>query len=102
METDDTTWVELSTTLDRVADDIAERGTATELWVLDALAAAARDLCPGAAAALADWEGSEVARLRAFGIVHGVLLRDRSLADRAQLLRRLGGSSAPLLAVGVQ
>jgi hypothetical protein len=44
--------------------------------ILEALAAAARTLCPGAAAALVDWEGPEIARLRAFGIVHGALLRD--------------------------
>lgn len=98
MNTYDTTSVDLSRTLDRVAYDIAERGTVSELWVLDALATAARDLCPGAAAALADWEGSEMARLRAFGIVHGALLRDLTPESRALLLARLRGSSEPALA----
>lgn len=62
--------------LDTIAERIAEFGTRSERAALEALAAAARPLCPGAAAALADWEGSEVARLRAFGIVHGALLHD--------------------------
>jgi hypothetical protein len=44
--------------------------------LLEELAAIASALSPGAAAALVDWNGAEVARLRAFGIVHGVLLRD--------------------------
>ncbi len=99
MNTNDTTSVELSETLDRVAYDIAERGTITELWILDALATAARDLCPGAAAALADWEGPEVARLRAFGIVHVALLRDLTPDGRGQLLARVQGSSEPTLVV---
>jgi hypothetical protein len=62
--------------LDGTAHRIASRGTHSEALVLEALAAAARNLCPGAAAALVDWEGPEIARLRAFGIVHGALLGD--------------------------
>jgi hypothetical protein len=70
------TTTDLHELLDATAHRIASRGTHGESVVLEALAAAARTLCPGAAAALVDWEGPEVARLRAFGIVHGALLRD--------------------------
>ncbi len=96
MNTYDTTAAELATMLNRVAYDIAEGGTATELWILDALAAAARDVCPGAAVALADWEGAEVARLRAFGIVHGAVLGALTTSDQQQLLQRLRGSCEPV------
>ena len=75
--------------LDRAADRIVSSGTKTESAVLEAMAAAARDLNPGATAALVDWGGSEVARLRAFGIVHGILLRELPSTVQAQLLAQL-------------
>lgn len=75
--------------LDRTADHIVSSGTAIESPVLMTMAAAARDLSPGAAAALVDWGGSEVARLRAFGIVHGVLLRELPSTRQEQLLAQL-------------
>lgn len=75
--------------LDRTADRVASNGTEKEMPVLAAMADAVRDLNPGAAAALVDWGGPEVARLRAFGIVHGILLRELPSAVQAQLLAEL-------------
>jgi hypothetical protein len=84
MDTNRETFMELTRILDSTADHIVEHGTVAEPRILCAMAGAARRVRPGAAAALVDWEGSEVARLRAFGIVHGVVLRD--LDPREQLL----------------
>lgn len=75
--------------LDRTADHIVSSGTRAESPALATMAAAARDLNPGAAAALVDWNGSEVARLRAFGIVHGVLLRELPSTVQEQVLAQL-------------
>ena len=47
----------------------------TEAGILRGDGRRRRRVCPGAAAALVDWGGAEIARLRAFGIVHGVVLR---------------------------
>lgn len=88
----------LTDILNRTADRIVTEGTPTESRTLEALAAATRELCPGAAAALVDWNGSEIARLRAFGIVHGVVLGDLPVAARTQLMAQLTGVSAHELA----
>lgn len=75
-----------------LADRVVELGTRDEAPALEALARAAGEASPGSAAALVDWDGSEIARLRAFGIVHGVVLRDLSPVQQAALLDGLGGS----------
>lgn len=78
----------LEDTLERTADEIARHGTHSELTVLEELAIAAGRMCPGAAAALVDWNGPEVTRLRAFGVVHGALVREiasRQVRDVAWL-----------------
>jgi hypothetical protein len=98
MDTDRSTTVELRAILDRTADRVAADGTRAESLALRVMEAAARELCPGAAAALIDWKGSEVARLRAFGIVHGVLLRDLSAAAQTQLAVQLSEASVHELA----
>jgi hypothetical protein len=85
--------MELNELLNRTAHRIVADGAQVESLALHAIAAAAMDLNPGAAAALADWNGPEVARLRAFGIVHGVLLRELPTAAQAQLLTQLLGAS---------
>ena len=85
---------ELNMHLDRTADRIVDRGTRTEAPALVAMAEAARQLMPGASAALVDWDGSEVARLRAFGIVHGAVIRDLPSEAQARLLTRLRGGFA--------
>ena len=86
--------MELSEILDRTADRLVADGTRAESRTLLAMADAARELSPGAAEALADWDGSEIARLRAFGIVHGVLLRELPANARPHLLTRLRGTGA--------
>jgi hypothetical protein len=88
-------WRRLESILDRVAERIVERGTRTEAPTLCAMSAATRHLSPGAAAALVDWDGSEPARLRAFGIVHGVVLRDLGARACSRLLDELTGTAQP-------
>ena len=81
----------LATLLAGVAQRIAECGTATERRALRAVHDATRWSAPGAAAALVDQDGSETARLRAFGVLHGVVLGVLGPEDRAWLLDRLRG-----------
>ncbi len=90
--------MELTEILDRTAHRVVAAGTASRSRTLQAMAAATHDECPGAAAALVDWEGSEIARLRAFGIVHGVVLRDLSTDAQQHLLRQLAGTARHELA----
>ncbi len=85
--------MELNEILNRSADRIVADGTRAESRTLQAMAAAARGLTPGAADALIDWTGSEIARLRAFSVVHGVLLRDLPAHAQTELLNRLLGAS---------
>jgi len=73
------------------AERIVEQGTAAESRILEEVAAATRATFPGAAAALVDWSGSEVARLRAFGLLHGVVLSELGPHDRSRLLDRILG-----------
>jgi hypothetical protein len=81
--------VELEHALGRVADRIAEQGTAVERGALHAVAGAARWLSPAAATALVDWTASESTRLRAYGVLQGVVLRGLDRDDHAWLLDRL-------------
>ena len=78
--------VGLAALLARTGERVAMGGTRSEMRTLEAMAAAARAEAPGASAALVDWDGSEVARQRAFGIVHGVVLRLAPGAARRRLL----------------
>lgn len=84
---------ELGRVLGQVAERVVEHGTLTEARVLHAVAAASQEACPGAAAALVDWNGSEIARLRAFGIVHGVVLEVLGPLGRSVLLEQVLGTS---------
>ncbi|MFE6254546.1 hypothetical protein [Agromyces sp. NPDC057865] len=86
--------MELKDILDRTADRIVADGTHVESSALQVMGAAARALCPGAAAALTDWSGSEITRLRAFGIVHGVLLRDLPTTSQVRLAEQLAGGAS--------
>ena len=98
MDTDKSMITELIEILDRTAHRIVDDGTRTRSRTLQLIAVATQDLCPGAAAALVDWDGSEIARLRAFGIVHGVVLRDLPADTQQHLLRRLVRASTHELA----
>jgi hypothetical protein len=80
---------ELAHLLGQVADRVAESGTESEKEAAHALSDAARLHAPGAADALVDWEGAEAARLRAFGVLHGVVLHVLGAEDCAWLLDRL-------------
>ena len=84
----------LGVLLNGIAEQIAEEGTVTERAALHALHDAARWSAPGAAAALVDWDGPETVRLRAFGVLHGVVLGVLGQEDRAWLLDRLRGGSS--------
>ncbi len=84
---------ELESILGGIAERIAVYGTVTESRVLRAMSDVSGDACPGAAAALVDWTGSEIARLRAFGIVHGVVLHVLGPCDHARLLDEVFGSA---------
>jgi len=83
--------VELARLLADVAEKVAERGTGSQRRVLAEMAAATRSVAPGAAAALVDRDGSEVARLRAFGRLHGVVLNELTEPQQHRLLERLRG-----------
>jgi len=75
--------------LDGVADRVLERGTGSERPALQAMADAVRVVAPGAADALVDWDGSEAMRVRAFSVLHGVVLHVLGSEDRAWLLEQL-------------
>ena len=81
--------MELTDLLTSTAYRIDAEGTRTQSRILGILAAAVRRIAPGAAAALVDWEGSEIARQRAFGIVHGIVLHELDDHDRDMVLFRL-------------
>jgi hypothetical protein len=89
--------MELNELLNRTADHIVSDGTQAESLTLQAMASAVPDLNRGAAAALVDWNGSEIARLRAFGIVHGVLLRELEDSAREELLTHLLATSTAVV-----
>ena len=73
----------LKSILNVIADVIMAKGTTAARKDLTALAAAVRETQPGAAAALTDWEGSEIARERAFAVIRHEVVRagaERQLA----------------------
>jgi hypothetical protein len=84
----------LAIRLEALAERIAERGTDSERLALHAVHDATRWTASGAAAALVDWDGSETMRLRAFGVLHGVVLGILGDEDQVWLLGRLQGRSA--------
>jgi hypothetical protein len=90
--------VGLEELLARAVDRVIDNGTPAEYRTLSAIASATQDMCPGAAAALVDWNGSEAARLRAFGIVHGAILARLSPRARSYLLETLLGGADQRLA----
>ncbi|MGY4542224.1 hypothetical protein ACVWY0_002137 [Arthrobacter sp. UYNi723] len=98
METNWKTTGELNTFINLTADHIVAEGTQAERRTLQLMASAVQAFAPGAAAALNDWDGSEIARLRAFGIVHGVLVRELGAPAQAELLAQLEPSPALVLA----
>ena len=72
--------MELKVTYDRLADVIMAFGTNAVRDELDALATHVRHEQPGAAAALTDWEGSEIARERAFAVIRNQQVRENAFS----------------------
>jgi hypothetical protein len=75
--------------LEEAAHRVAEQGTASELPLLEAMSEVAADSAPGAAQALVDWAGTEVSRLRAFGVVHAHFTNALGSCEHARLLHLL-------------
>ncbi len=69
---------------DHLGYRLAEEGTHAYRAELEELAATVKDVAPGAAAALVDWDGAEVARLRAYAVVSQTV-RARVAARSAEL-----------------
>jgi hypothetical protein len=82
---------ELASRLDAAAHRIAESGTASERRLIEAMSDVVQATAPGTAAALVDREGSEVARLRAFGLAHSHLVNVLGFREHAWLLDLLDG-----------
>jgi hypothetical protein len=83
--------VELAQVLDEAAYHVAEQGTSSERRLLEAMSEVVAQSLPGAAAALVDREGTEVSRLRAFGLVHTHLLEVLGPREHAWILDLLDG-----------
>ena len=77
--------------LEEAAHRIADRGTSSERRLLEAMSAVAGPSAPAAAAALVDWDGTEISRLRAFGLVHAHVLNVLGPREHAWLLDLLDG-----------
>ncbi len=89
--------IDLSTLLDEAADRVAT-GRVHDLWpLLEALAAAGGERRPGAAAALVDRDGPDVARMRAFGTIHRTVLGSDP-AVRRRLIAELHSGAGRTLA----
>lgn len=76
---------------DHLGYRLAQEGTRAYRVAVAALAEAVRDVAPGTAAALVDWDGTEAARLRAYAVARNVLreqLAEREAQIRAESLAR--------------
>jgi hypothetical protein len=82
---------EVAQILDLAARRVSELGTASEHALLQALADVVAPTAPGAAAALVDERGTEIARLRAFGLVHAHVIEELGPRQHARLLDLVGG-----------
>ena len=88
--------VELAQVLDQAAHRVAEKGTSAEPRLLEAMSEVAAQSAPGVAAALIDPGGTEISRLRAFGLVHTHLLEVLGPREHAWLLDLLDGEAGGL------
>jgi hypothetical protein len=86
--------VEVRTLLDDVARRIAEFGTLAERRLLQAMSEVSVHRSPGAAEALVDWGATEISRLRAYGMVHAVVIEELGPVEHAWLLDRVRGEDA--------
>ena len=83
--------VEVAQILDAAAHQVSAFGTASEPGLRQALAVVAAPMAPGAAAALVDDAGTEISRLRAFGVVHALVVEELGPDEHARLLDLIGG-----------
>jgi len=72
-----------------LAFEISEHGTARHARSLEILADLTRSVAPGASDALVDWTGTEVARQRAFAMVHRAVNYQLNSDERADVVLRL-------------
>ena len=78
--------------LEEAAHRIADRGTSSERRLLEAMSAVVGPSAPAIAAALVDWDGTEISRQRAFGLAHGHVLNVLGvLREHGSLLDLLDG-----------
>lgn len=82
--------VEVRSLLDDVAQRVTASGTRSEQRILHAMSDVSWQESPGTAAALVDWDGTEISRLRAFGLVHGLILDSLGPAEHVWLLDQAG------------
>ncbi|WP_062466828.1 hypothetical protein [Demequina maris] len=72
---------------------LAEEGTAAHREEVERLADAVRGFAPGAAAALVDWAGTEISRLRAWAVARSALM-ERIADTQAQAQAAATGRGA--------
>ena len=84
-------YVEVAQILEAAAHRVSELGTTSEHTLLQALSIVTAPTAPGAAAALVDDTGTEISRLRAFGLVHAHVIEELGPREHAHLLELLGG-----------
>ena len=83
--------------LKQIAERLVALGTEVETHRLIEIARVIRSAAPGTAAALVDWDGSEVSRLRAFAAASCVVLR-LPIADHRYLVERFEQTTTSLAA----
>ncbi len=81
----------LHTELSRAAQRIDIDGTLGSRPLLEALSGALWEVRPGVAAALVDRNGTEIARQRAFGMAHGLVVEALDPIDQRSLLAQIRG-----------
>ena len=84
-------YVEVAQILEAAAHRVSELGMTSEHTLLQALSIVTAPTAPGAAAALVDDTGTEISRLRAFGLVHAHVIEELGPREHAHLLELLGG-----------
>ena len=84
-------YVEVAQILEAAAHRVSELGVTSEHTLLQALSIVTAPTAPGAAAALVDDTGTEISRLRAFGLVHAHVIEELGPREHAHLLELLGG-----------
>ena len=95
----------LHTELSRAAQGIDVDGTHGCGPLLEALSCALREVSPGVAAALVDRNGTEIARQRAFGMAHSLVVEVLDPIDQDSLLAQICGLapvSAPITPIRVR